>query len=162
MLNDNDHPPRTYARMTKTVMRGFNAEAFANIRRNSGYTVSDLARLSGVGLATIHAWEGHRGTPQIDRLVRAMTVLNAPIDHVVTIDRHDRYPSDWRVIRGLTQPQLAAAARIATTTLRRIERGDLPLTDTNAETLARLLDITPTEYRAAYERARTRPPGTPV
>ncbi|WP_308292918.1 hypothetical protein [Mycobacterium nebraskense] len=51
---------------------------------------------------------------------------------------------------------------IATNTLRGIERGDQGLTDTNAATLARVLDISVEQYRAAYQRARTRPPGTPA
>ena len=91
-----------------------------------------------------------------------MALLDAPIDDVVTIEPEERYPGDWRVIRGLTQPQLAASAGIATNTLRGIERADQGLTDTNAATLAQVLDISVEQYRAAYQRARTRPPGTPA
>ncbi|WP_439956623.1 helix-turn-helix domain-containing protein [Mycobacterium avium] len=53
----------------------------------------------------------------------------------------DRYPGDWRVLAGLTQPQLAAAAGIGTTTLREIESAITALTDANATTLAGLLGI---------------------
>ena len=81
---------------------------------------------------------------------------------MVTVPADERYPGDLRVLKGLTQPQLAAAARIATTTLRAIERADIKLTDTNALTLAKLLGIPTDEYRAAYQRARERPPGTAV
>ena len=54
-----------------------------------------------------------------------MRILDAPIEQVVTIPADERYPGDWRVIKGLTQPELAAAAKIATTTLRGIERADI-------------------------------------
>jgi transcriptional regulator with XRE-family HTH domain len=57
-------------------------------------------------------------------------------------------------IEGLTQPELAAAAKIATTTLRGIERADAALTDINDANLAGELGITVEEYRAAYQRAR--------
>lgn len=150
------HPPG----MTRRVMRGFNAAEFAQIRQQRGYSVADLARLSSVGLATLHHWEAERVTPQIDRLVRVMAILETPIEEVIDLAPHERYPGDWRVIRGLTQPELAAAAGIATTTLRAIERADVALTDTNAQALGHALDISPAAYRAAYERARTRPPGT--
>ena len=60
---------------------------------------------------------------------------------MVTVAPDERYPGDWRVIKGLTQPELAAAAKIATTTLRGIERADISLTDANAATLASLLGI---------------------
>ena len=90
-----------------------------------------------------------------------MAVLKAPIEQVVKVAREERYPGDWRVLRGITQPELAAAAKIATTTtLRGIERADIALTDLNAATLAELLGIDVAEYRAAYQRARSRPPGT--
>ena len=92
-----------------------------------------------------------------------MRILEAPIEQVVTIPAGERYPGDWRVIKGLTQPELAAAAKIATTTLRGIERADIGLTDANAEKLAKHCSgISVEEYRAAYQRARQRPAGTPV
>ena len=100
--------------------------------------------------------------PQVDLLARVMRILEAPIEQVVTIPASERYPGDWRVIKGLTQPELAAAAKIATTSLRGIERADIGLTDVNAVNLACLLGITVEEYRAAYRRARQRPAGTSV
>jgi DNA-binding XRE family transcriptional regulator len=148
--------------MTRRVLRGFDAQAFAGARRHEGISVSDLARLADVTPATIFNWEGGKGTPQIDLLARVMRILNTPIEQVVTIPAGERYPGDWRVIRGLTQPELAAAVKIATTTLRGIERADAGLTDDNASNLARSLGITVEEYRAAYQRARERPAGAPV
>lgn len=148
--------------MTRRVLRGFNAQAFAEARRHRGISVSDLARLADVSQATVFNWEGGKGTPQIDLLARVMRILETPIEQVVTIAPEDRYPGDWRVIKGLTQPELAAAAKIATTTLRGIERADAALTDANAAALANLLGITVDEYRAAYQRARQRPAGTSV
>lgn len=141
-------------------MRGFSAAKFAAVRHARGISVSDLARLADIGQSTIHAWEAGKATPQIDLLARAMSVLETAIEQVVIIAPDQRYPGDWRVLKGITQPELAGAARIATTTLRGIERADIALTDANAATLAELLGIGIDEYRAAYQRARTRPPGT--
>ncbi len=146
--------------MTRRVLRGFNAQAFADARRGRDISVSDLSRMADVSPATIHNWEAGKGTPQVDLLARVMGYLETPIDQVVTIAAEDRYPGDWRVIRGMTQPELAAAAGIATTTLRGIERADAALTDTNAATLARLLGISVDIYRTAYNRARRRPTNT--
>lgn len=148
--------------MTRRVLRGFSPEAFTAARRHRGISVSDLSRLADVAPATVFSWESGAKTPQVDTLARVMRILEAPIEQVVPLSPSERYPGDWRVIRGLTQPELAAAAKIATTTLRGIERADGALTDTNAESLARLLGITVQEYRAAYTRARQRPAGTPV
>lgn len=48
--------------------------------------------------------EAGKGTPQIDLLARVMAILETPIEHVVAIAPDERYPGDWRVIKGLTQP----------------------------------------------------------
>ena len=72
-------------------------------------------------------WEAGKSTPQVDLLARVMRILEAPIEQVVTIPAGERYPGDWRVIKGLTQPELAAAVKIATSTLRGIERADARL-----------------------------------
>lgn len=146
--------------MSRRVLRGFKPSVFADLRRQRGFSVSDLARLSGTSLSTIHHWEAGRRTPQVDVLAQVMTVLTAPIEAVVLIEADQRYPGDWRVMQGLTQPQLAATAHLPTATVQRIERGELPLSDSNATTLAAVLDVDPQLYRDAYHRARQRPPGT--
>jgi transcriptional regulator with XRE-family HTH domain len=84
------------------------------------------------------------------------------VDTLIDIPTDQRYPGDWRILRGLTQPQLATATGLSTTTIGAIERGEVALSDTNADTIAKELNITATTYRQAYERARTRPPGTPA
>lgn len=146
--------------MTRRPLRGFSPSAFIAIRRHRDIAVSELSRLTGVSQAAIHNWESGHSTPQADLLARTMTVLNTPIEHVIDIPPDQRFPSDWRVINGITQLQLAAAADIAPTTLRGIERADINLTDANAAKLAGHLGISEADYRAAYQRARQRPAGT--
>ncbi|WP_241474337.1 helix-turn-helix transcriptional regulator [Mycolicibacterium neoaurum] len=146
--------------MSRRVLRGFDAHMFATLRRERGFSVSDLARLSETSLSTIHHWESGRRTPQIDILAVVMAVLQAPIEAVVRIKEDERFPGDWRVMKGLTQPQLAAQAQLPTATVQRIERGEHPLSDANADTLSGLLGVSPQTYRDAYHRARHRPPGT--
>ena len=146
--------------MTRRVLRGFDPQRFAQARRNRGLSVSDLSRFTDIGQSTIHAWEAGGRTPQVDLLARVMGYLDTPISQVIRLKPDERYPGDWRVVRGMTQPELAAAAQITTTMLRRIERADIGLTDANAAKLAQQLGISADEYRAAYHRARTRPPGT--
>ena len=91
-----------------------------------------------------------------------MRILEAPIEQVVTIPAGERYPGDWRVIKGLTQPELAAAVKIRHHHVARHRACRRSLTDGNAEKLAKHLGISVEEYRAAYQRARQRPAGTPV
>lgn len=158
-LFDHEHGKR---RMSRRVLRGWCAADFAAAREGQGLSVQDLARMADIGQSTIHAWEAGRYTPQVDLLAKVMKILQTPIDRVVKVPVEDRYPGDWRVVKGMTQPELAARAGIATTSLRGIERADIGLTDANAAALAKLLDIPAEQYRAAYQRARQRPPGTSV
>lgn len=148
-------------RMSRRVLNGFDRHAFTALRHGRGISVSDLARLSGASMSTIHHWEAGTRTPQVDILASVMAVLKAPIDAVVLIAPAQRYPGDWRVMSGLTQPQLAANVHIATAILQRIERGEYQLSDANAAALAAALGVTVDEYRAAYQRARERPAGAP-
>lgn len=53
-----------------------------------------------------------------------MAVLQAPIDAVVRIEDDQRFPGDWRVMKGLTQPQLAARPAAHRDAVQRIERGE--------------------------------------
>ncbi|OOK65194.1 helix-turn-helix family protein [Mycobacterium kansasii] len=160
-LSSYDAPGRK-PRMTRRVLRGFDAASFAQVRRRNGISVADLARLADVSSVTIFNWEAGRGTPQVDLLARVMRILDASIEQVVAISPDQRYPGDWRVLKGLTQPELAAAVKIPTSTLRDIERGDRALNDANADKLAAHLGISVEEYRASYQRVRQRPPGAPV
>lgn len=148
--------------MTRRVLRGFNAQAFSQARQHKGLSVSDLSRMAAVSDAAIWKWEAGTATPLIDLLARVMRILDAPIEQVITIPADERYPGDWRAIRGISQPELAATAKIPTTTLKGIERGDRNLSDANADKLAELLGVSVEEYRAAYQRARERPAGTSV
>ncbi|WP_235661558.1 helix-turn-helix domain-containing protein [Mycobacteroides abscessus] len=147
--------------VSRRVLRGFTPARFTALRK-SKMTMSDLARITGVAGSTIYAWESGRATPQVDKLAAAMKVLGSPIEDVVLIPRERRFPGDWRVLGGLTQPQLAAAAGMATSTLQTIERGESVLSDERASVLSRLLHTTEDEYRAAWRRARERPPGAPA
>ena len=157
---DAHHQPTP--KMTRRVLRGFSPTRFADLRRRRGLTIDDLARLTARGTSTLYAWEAGTRTPQIDILALVMKILEAPIEDVINLTPDQRYPGDWRVIRGMTQPELAAAAGTTTTTLRKIERAAVALTDRNAAAIAQALAISPDTYRAAYQRARNRPPGTPV
>lgn len=148
--------------VSRRVLRGFDPSAFSQAREAAGMSRKDLARLARTGRATIDNWETGRVTPQIDVLVRAAKALNAPLDTFVSIPPNQRYPGDLRVLRGLTQPQLANATGLSTTTIGSIERGEVTLSDANAQAIAAALKLSPQTYQQAFERVRTRPPGTPA
>lgn len=148
--------------MSRRVIRGFNPETLTRIRTQLGYSRADLARHAGVGTATVQQWESGNRSPQVDKLALVAAALNVSMGELVEIPKGERFPSDWRVLLGLTQPQLGQQTGITTSTIARIERGEVALSDVNAATLSKALGISADVLRASYERARTRPPGTLV
>jgi len=148
--------------MTRRPLRGFDRERLIDLRTEKGYTRGDLARFAEVSVAAVRAWESGQATPQVDRLARVAAALDVSMSELVRIPPHDRYLGDLRVQAGLTQPQLALQAGISTASLSSLELGETSLREPVAERLARALGVDTAEVRAAYERARTRPPGAPV
>lgn len=146
--------------VSRRVLRGFTPSRFAALRKST-MTMSDLARLSGVPASTIYSWENGTFTPQVDKLAAVMKALGEPIERVVDVPV-ERFPGDWRVLRGLTQPQLAALAGITTARLQRIECAETAPTSEQIATLSSLLGSTAEEYSTAWQRARNRPAGTPA
>jgi transcriptional regulator with XRE-family HTH domain len=146
--------------MKHPTLRGFDPVRLAAARTAAGMTVGDLARLAGVGPSAVYNWESGYRTPQPDSLARVAKALGAGIDEFVTIPAEQRTLVDLRVLVGLTQPQLAARMEISTQALGLIERGERPLDDARSERLAQHLDVSADIVRSAYERVRTRPPGT--
>ncbi|WP_040783790.1 helix-turn-helix domain-containing protein [Rhodococcus ruber] len=143
-------------------MRGFDPARLVDARRTAGLSQAELARRANVGAATIRRWENGTASPQVDLLARVVGELSLTIADVVRVPMEERFPGDWRVLRGMTQPQLGARAGVGTAIVGSIERGEITLSANVAEKLARTLDISVEELQAAHHRARTRPAGTPA
>lgn len=153
-------------RMSRRVLRGFEPDRLKSVRTKmddgTGWSPADLARMAGISTATIYQWESGRRTPQIDVLAVVAKALGQPISEFVRIPEDKRFPADWRVLSGLTQPALGRLAGIPTVLVGRIERAETPLTDPVVARISTHLGISVEQYRAAYERARCRPPGEPA
>lgn len=143
-------------------MRGFSAEALRKARRDVGLSQSEAARVAGVGADTIRRWEQGESSPQVDLLAKVVGTLGVEIADVVRVPEGARYPGDWRVLLGLTQPELGAKAGVATQIVSSVERGVISLSDNVAAKLAVALEIPETELRASYDRVRNRPAGAPA
>lgn len=149
--------------MSRQVLRGFDPAAFEAARLRLGMSRNDLIRLAQIKtVETIRRWEIGAVSPQIDVLGRAVTAMGIGAEEVIRTDPATRYISDWRHLKLLTQPQLAAASGLTTNLVQQLESGVGELTDARVRQLGSALDIPDVEVRNAYERARRRPPGTPA
>ncbi|MDT2007227.1 transcriptional regulator [Rhodococcus sp. ACS1] len=143
-------------------MRGFQPDQLEKARRSAGVSQRELARLARLNADTIRRWELGDSSPQVDLLARVTAAIGVSISDLVKVPEGDRYPGDWRILRGLTQPQLGAAAGVTTQIVGSVERGEISLSDNVARKLSAALQIPESELRASYERVRTRPAGTPA
>ncbi|MYR08996.1 helix-turn-helix domain-containing protein [Gordonia sp. SID5947] len=143
-------------------MRGFDSARLAALREERGFSQADLARLSGVGRSTLTHWESGKSSPQVDLLAKAARILDVRMEDLVVVPVEDRYPGDYRILCGLTQPQLGLAAGVPTALIGALERGEVELGPDVARKVAAALGLEVEVLSAAHERARRRPPGTPV
>lgn len=158
-MSSDDHTSNRPGAVTRKVLRGFEPDRVAALRTDQGMSRSDLARIAGVSTYTVYRWEKGQATPQVSTLVSAARALDVPIDDLVRVPRDERFPGDWRILRGLMQPELGKLAGVSTMDVSRIERGEITLTDELAHKLAITLGMDVDEYRECYERSRIRPPG---
>lgn len=163
------------SRVSRAVPRGFSPEAFKKLRVAMKVEVSDLARVAGVGTATISQWERGSRDPQIDKLAAVITTLATSPGHadelmetVIIVPRASRMIADWRALRGILQPRLAdmikkdlkdagSKTSISTMGLSNVERGITPLRPEIAVALARALRLTVEDVEHAWDVARNRP-----
>lgn len=160
MSSDEDVPGR--GSVSRRVMRGFQPQALSNARRARGLSQAELARSAGMNPGTIRKWELGESSPQVDLLAKVADLLDLAVADLVKVPEEERYPGDWRVLRGMTQPQLGAAAGVTTRIVGSVERGEISLSDNAARRLSAALGISEAELRASYERVRNRPLGAPA
>lgn len=146
--------------MSRRVMRGFQPEKLESARRAAGISQAELGRIVRIKAETVRRWEQGSSSPQVDLLARVVDAIGVTIADVVHVPEGERYPGDWRVLRGLTQPVLGAEAGVTTQTVGSVERGEISLSDNVAHKLSAALGIPESELRASYERVRDRPPGS--
>ncbi len=149
------------ARMSRSVMRGFRPQKLQELRAGRGLSPAELGRVSGLGRGTVAQWEIGRTSPTVDALARVAAQLDVSIGELVSVPVEERTLVDWRILVGLTQPQLAQRMGISTAALSSVERGDVRLTPERALLLAEHLGISTIDVRKAYSRARSRPAGSP-
>lgn len=146
--------------MSRRVERGFQRERLKEAVRGTAMTTGDLGRLSRVAPATIRTWL-RGGHPDIERLARVAATLDLDIGELIQVPDDKCFPSDLRLRRGLTQVQLAGAVGLRTTVISGFERAETRWDHVKGAAMATGLGVSVDELRRAWERARSRPPGTP-
>ena len=151
--------PTTCSHLTPTVgrvegIRSFNGAALRQARINRSLSHDALGRLTGQARPNLIAWEQgrHRPTPRL--LVVLADALDIDPLELLDVTEDTATLADLRGRAGQATVDVAVRLGIHPTTYRRLERGQAPLTDETAATLAGLFNTTAERIAAAYARAR--------
>lgn len=160
--------------MSRRVEHGFDREALTRIRNAAKLTVGDLHRITDISASAIYAWENGFRTPEVHSLASVADALEVRMDVLVPVPPAERMLSHLRVFARMTQTELAAKLGIPTPAYSKIERGERPLPEELVARLTQALtiddethplrkqSINEVQVRSAWQRAKSRPPGTPA
>ena len=123
-------------------------------------SADDVARLADTTPQTLRNWLSSASSPTVDVLHRVVAQLGITMRDVLDIDPDHPNLTDLRVLAGLTQRQLAAAAGLGDETVGQLERGTARLRDHHAQALAAALAVPLPVVTAAHATTRYRDSGT--
>ncbi len=127
----------------------FSPDALRDARQAAGYSQAELARLVGVQLVTLKAWESGRRAPKPATQRRVADVLGLGFDDLEVADARDDLRR-LRQARGWTRAEAAERLGLEPFTLQRVEEGlELP---PDPRTMARVYGVSRMDLAAAARR----------
>lgn len=135
-------------------LRGFNPDAVVAFRSKLGLTPAQLAILSGVSTESIWSWEAGRYSPAAPAAKRLANALRVGVSHLTTIAPSEATLTDLRHWQGMTADDAAAAAGLNKRQIGRLEQYVVAPKPEVREALARVYQVTPEQFDAAWLRGR--------
>ena len=129
--------------------RRFSPDLLRDARQAAGYSQAGLARLVGVQLVTLKAWESGRRAPKPASQRRLADVLGLGFEDLEVADEAEDLRR-LRQARGWTRAEAADRLGLEPHTLQRVEEGlELP---PDPRTMARVYGVSRIELAAAARR----------
>ncbi len=135
-------------------LRGFDPAAVARFRAKLGMTPVQLAILTGVSVESIWSWEAGRFSPAAPAAKRLADALQVGVSHLTTIAPNEATLTDLRQWKGFTAADAAEAAGLTKRQIWRIEQYVAAPKPEVREALARVYDVSPEQFDAAWLRGR--------
>ncbi|WP_460869633.1 helix-turn-helix transcriptional regulator [Rhodococcus aerolatus] len=123
-------------------------------RSKLGLTPAQLAILSGVSTESIWSWEAGRYSPAAPAAKRLADALRVGVSHLTTISPSEATLTDLRHWQGMTADDAAAAAGLNKRQIGRLEQYVVAPKPEVREALARVYQVTPEQFDAAWLRGR--------
>ena len=140
--------------MAKPTLTNFRADTLRELRVQAGLSQEAVAKLVGVSAWTYRQWETGRATPLAGRLMRLAASVGGDVADLVGVPHT---LSDYRVLAGLSQADLAARIGVSRATVAGWEQG---LTPVAAKHHQGLMSVLPIPASAPPPWQDTHPPTT--
>ena len=147
--------------VSRRALYGFDPTRLAEVRRERGLSRSDLGRLSGVPYNALRRWETGEGAPTPDALERVAGALEVDVSELAVVRDDAQTLASRRTRQGLSQSDAAHELGMSKSTYSRLERGERPMTNAEAQKLAAILETTEEQVKSLWTRAHHRPVGPP-
>jgi len=143
----------------RRALYGFDPTRLTEVRRERGLSRSDLGRLSGVPYSTIWRWETGQSAPAPTALEKVGAILGVDPSELAVVQDDAQNLAHFRTVKGLAQIDAASELGLSKSTYSRLERGERPMTNTEVQKLAALLETDEEHVKKMWLRAHHRPTG---
>jgi len=122
-LPSSDSEPAQEVNVAKSGVHAFSPAALRRRRELKGFTISEVASLSGVSQATLSNWEAGKVVPTPGNLASVARALGAEVADLAPVHAARLRMADLRHQAGLNQDQVAAIIGVSRGTITNIEAG---------------------------------------
>lgn len=130
-------------------VRGFSGAALRRARQGVGLTADDLAALVSVSESSVLRWETDQAKPTATRLKAIADAVGVPIGDLLKNQAGSQSLRDLRESAGLSLSELSVLAGGSVSSLLRLERGGVALSDPLRRRLAEIYEVTIGDLEAA-------------
>jgi len=154
MPGDEDNEPGIEVAVARAGVQNYSAAALRRQRNRRKLSLRQLSLLSGVGAATISAWEAGRRAPSPRLLAAVADALEITVADLVPVPHRRIVLADLRYQTGLSQRAAAEAAGLTQSMYQAIETGFRAADQAQRARLAEQLGVSEGEFTGVWERTR--------
>lgn len=140
--------------MGRAGVQNVSPAALRRQRNRRKLSLRQLSLLSGVGTATISAWEAGRRAPSARLLAAVADALEISVADLVPVPQRRIVLADLRHQSGLSQRAAAEKAGLSASMFQAIETGFRRADQTQRATLSAQLGVTEHDFADIWERTR--------
>lgn len=154
MSSNEDDPTEIEVSVGRAGVQNVSPAALRRQRNRRKLSLRQLSLISGVGAATISAWEAGQRAPSARLLAEVAAALEVTIADLVPVPQRRIILADLRHQTGLSQRAAARAAGLSPSMYQAIETGYRAADQAQRATLSAQLGVTEGDFTDVWERTR--------